>query len=153
MPRKQLYLPLDIVDCPVDPKFFRDTRTTVMIMKDKDGSTSETTIQDSWRCLSDASDLRQEIEWTGHTEFQVSSRFGKQQQDGSQQPGSMFSLAVIPKKLQTGKEAVDIFDEVKIRNDVCKTNKHLRLGFGDRRNRPRDEKLELLLCEEDQHDE
>ena len=111
------------------------------------------TIQDSWRCLSDASDLRQENEWTGHTEFQVSSRFGKQQQDGSQQPGSMFSLAVIPKKLQTGKEAVDIFDEVKIRNDVCKTNKHLRLGFGDRRNRPQDEKLELLLCEEDQHDD
>ena len=153
MPRKQLYLPLDIVDCPVDPKFFRDTRTTVMVTTNDDGSTSETTIQDSWRCLSDASDLRQENEWTGHTEFHVSSRFGKQQQDGSQQPGSMFSLAVIPKKLQTGKEAVDIFDEVKIRNDVCKTNKHLRLGFGDRRNRPRDEKLELLLCDEDQHDD
>ena len=124
-----------------------------MVTTNDDGSTSETTIQDSWRCLSDASDLRQENEWTGHTEFHVSSRFGKQQQDGSQQPGSMFSLAVIPKKLQTGKEAVDIFDEVKIRNDVCKTNKHLRLGFGDRRNRPRDEKLELLLCDEDQHDD
>ena len=105
MPRKQMYLPLDIVDCPVDPKFFRDTRTTVMVTRNEDGSTTEATIQDSWRCLSDASDLRQEKEWTGHTEFQVSSRFGKQQQDGSQQPGSMFSLAVIPKKLQTGKES------------------------------------------------
>ena len=69
MPRKQLYLPLDVVDCPVDPKFFRDTRTTVMFTKNEDGSTAEATIQDSWRCLSDASDLRQEREWTGYTEF------------------------------------------------------------------------------------
>ena len=153
MPRKQLYLPLDVIDCPIDPKFFRDTRTTVMLTKNEDGSTTEATIQDPWRCLSDASDLRQEREWTGYTEFQVSSRFRKHYQEGSQQPESMFSLAVIPKELQTGKEAVDIFDEVKIRNDVCKTNKHLRLGFGDRRNRPRDGKLELLLCEEDQHDD
>ena len=107
MPRKQLYLPLDVVDCPVDPKFFRDTRTTVMTVKNVDGSTSENTIQDSWRCLSDASDQRQEHEWTGHTEFQVSSYYSKAHRDSSQQPASMFPLAVIPKKLQTGKEAVD----------------------------------------------
>ena len=39
MPRKQLYLPLDVIECPIDPKFFRDTRTTVMLTKNEDGST------------------------------------------------------------------------------------------------------------------
>ena len=54
MPRKQFYLPLDMCDCPVEPRHFRDTRTTCMITKNDDGSTSETLIHDSWRCLSDA---------------------------------------------------------------------------------------------------
>ena len=66
MQRKQFYLPLDVYDCPVEPRHFRDTRSTCMITKNDDGSTSETLIHDSWRCLSDASDLRQENEWTGY---------------------------------------------------------------------------------------
>ncbi len=51
MPRKQFYLPLDVHDCPVEPRHFKDTRTTNMIMMNDDGSTSETLTHDSWRCL------------------------------------------------------------------------------------------------------
>ena len=40
----------------------------------------------------------------------------------------------------------------KIRIDPCKTGKHLRLRFEERVNRPRNEKLELLLCDEDQQE-
>ena len=74
MPRKQFYLPLDVYDCPIEPRHFKDTRTTNMIMMNDDGSTSETLTHDSWRCLSDASDLRQENEWTGYTEFTTIQR-------------------------------------------------------------------------------
>lgn len=129
------------------------TRTTVMTVTNVDGSTSENTIQDSWRCLSDVSDLRQEQKWTGYTEFQVSSHHAKSHQDSSQQPSSMFSLAVIPKKLLTGKESVDIFDEVKIRNGSCTSGKRLRLDFEERGNGIRNGKLEISLCDEDQRDD
>ena len=152
MPRKQFYLPLDVCDCPVDPRHFKDTRTTNMTTKNDDGSTSETQIHDSWRCLSDASDLRQDKEWTGYTEFQISSRRFKDfcDQDFTT---SMFSLAVIPKELKTGKVSVDVFDYAKIRNDPCKTGKmmRLKLDFGGRR--MGEGNLDLLLCEEDQADD
>ena len=117
MPRQQLYLPLDLHDCPIEPRYFKDTRTTLMNVINDDGSTSETLIQDSWRCLSDASDARHEKEWTGYTEFQISSRYLKNKDRVEDQPSSTFSLAVIRKPLKTGKESVDIFDNVEIRNE------------------------------------
>ncbi len=149
MPRNQLYLPLDVYDCPVDPCHFKDTRTTKIFMTNDDGSTTETLLQDSWRCLSGASDSRQETEWTGYTEFQISSRKYK---DGHAYDNSisMFSLAVIPKELKTGKDSVDVFDNVQIRNDPCKTGKQMRLKLEGGGYRLSDSGLDLLLCEEDQ---
>ena len=38
-PRSSLYLPFDVCDCPVDPKFLKDTRTTFMSTMNDDGST------------------------------------------------------------------------------------------------------------------
>ena len=38
-PRNCLYLPLDVYDCPVDPKYFKDTRSTYMFVENDDGST------------------------------------------------------------------------------------------------------------------
>ena len=152
-PRSSLYLPLDVYDCPVDPKYFRDTRTTLMSVKNEDGSTSETLCHDSWRCLDDASDGRQEFEWTGYTLFQLSSRHGRRFSEQQEHATSMFSLAVIPKELKTGKLSVDVFDEVQIRNLPCKTNKHVRLETRDGRNGKYGGLLELELCEEDQSDE
>ena len=151
MPRKQFYLPLNVCDCPVDPRHFKDTRTTNMTTKNDDGSTSETQIRDSWRCLSDASDLRQDKEWTGYTEFQISSRF----KDFCDHDFtiSMFSLAVIPKELKTGKVSVDVFDYAKIRNDPCKTGKMMRLKLDFGGPRMGEGNLDLLLCEEDQADD
>ena len=149
MPRKKFFLPLDVYDCPVEPRHFKDTRTTNMIMVNDDGSTSETLTHDSWRCLSDASDLRQEKEWTGYTEFQISSRRYKDCHDFDSST-SMFSLAVIPKELQTGKESVDVFDTAKIRNDPCKTGKLMKLKLEVGGHRLSEARLDLLLCEEDQ---
>lgn len=127
MPRQQLYLPLDLHDCPIEPRYFKDTTTTFMKTVNDDGSTSETLIRDSWRCLSDASDARQEKEWIGYTEFQISSRYFKGNDSNENQTSSTFSLAVIRKPLKTGKETVDIFDDVVIRNERCKTDKRICL--------------------------
>ena len=149
--RKQLYLPLDLYDCPIEPCYFKDTRTTKMIMMNADGSTTETLFQDSWRCLSDASDLRQEREWTGYTEFQVSRKYNDN--SPKEDSTSMFSLAVIPKELKTGKESVDVFEDVQIRNEPSKTGKRLGLELRGGSHRLSSKGIELLLCEEDQSDE
>ncbi len=155
MPRKQLYLPMDIHDCPIEPRYFRDTRITTMKWVSEDGSTSETQIRDSWRCVSDASDLRQDWEWTGHTDFQVSSRYFRDRDDvmSNDQSSSTFSLAVIRSPLKTGKGPVDIFDDVKIRNEKCKTKKRAGISLVDGGYRKQEGYLDLLLCEEDQEDE
>ena len=93
--------------------------------------------------------MRQENEWTGYTEFQVSSQRFRDycNQDFST---TMFSLAVIPKELKTGKVSVDVFDNAKIRNDPCKMGKRMRLDLEVRGRRSPGDGLELLLCEEDQ---
>lgn len=150
MPRQQLYLPLDLHDCPIEPRYFRDTRTTCMNVTNDDGSTSETLIHDSWRCLSDASDSRQEKEWMGYTEFQISSRYLKENDKIDSQSSSTFSLAVIQKPLETGKESVDIFDDVEIRNERCKTDKRMSLRLTGGGYKLTDGQLDLLFCEEDQ---
>ena len=153
MPRQQLYLPLDLHDCPIEPRYFKDTRTTFMRVINDDGSTSETLTHDSWRCLSDASDARQEKEWTGYTEFQISSRYFKGKDGNEDQPSSTFSLAVIRKPLKTGKETVDIFDDVVIRNERCKTDKRMCLKLTGGGYRLTDGQLDLVLCEEDQEND
>ncbi len=122
-----------------------------MSVKNDDGSTSETQIHDSWRCLDDASDGRQEKEWTGHTVFKLSSRYGRRfLEHPKEDVTSMFSLAVIPKELKTGKLSVDVFGEVLIRNHPCKTNKRVRLEMVTGGQGQFGGMLELGLCEEDQ---
>ena len=150
-PRNCLYLPLDVYDCPVDPKYFKDTRSTYMFVENDDGSTSETQHHDSWRCLDNASDGRQDLEWTGYTVFELSSRYGKRFSENQREDNtSMFSLAVIPKELKTGKLSVDVFSEVLIRNHPCKTNKRVRLETVTGSRGQHDGMIELELCEEDQ---
>ena len=109
--------------------------------------------QDSWRCLSDASDLRQEREWTGYTEFQISSRFLKGTEENKRQSSSTFSLAVIQRTLTTGKDSVDVFDNVEIRNDQFKTDKRMSLRLKGGGYRSTDGCLDLLLCDDDQEDD
>ena len=138
--------------CPVGPKLFKDTRTTFMSWINEDGSTSEMLIHDSWRCLDDASDGRHYQEWTGYTSFQVSKTFNKGHQSLREQASSMFSLAVIPKELKTGKSSVDVFDKVQIRNQPCKSDKRVRVETKSGRNGECGSFVELELCEEDQED-
>ena len=63
---------------------------------------------------------------------------------------SMFSLAVIPKELKTGKVSVDVFDNAKVRNDPCKMGKLMKLKLEVGGHQMSEGRLELLLCEEDQ---
>ena len=114
-----------------------------------DGSTSETLYQDSWRCLDDASDRRQDSMWTGYTSFQISLRHGKRFSEYQEHVSSMFSLAAIPKELKTGKVSVDVFDEVLIRNHPCKINKRVRVETKTGKMGQCSGFLELELCEED----
>ena len=65
----------------------------------------------------------------------------------------MFSLAVIPKELKTGKLSVDVFSEVLIRNHPCKTNKRVRLETITGGQGQHGGMIELELCEEDQYNE
>ena len=149
-PRNQLYLPFDAYDCPIEPKFFKDTRITFMSRVVEDGSTSETLYHDSWRCLDDASDGRQDFEWTGYISFQVSKRYGRRCQEPEEQASSMFLLAVIPKEPKTGKVSVDVFDKVQIRSQPCKNDKRIRVETKTGTHGVYSSSIELELCDEDQ---
>ena len=62
-------------------------------------------------------------------------RFLKENDGNKRQSSSTFSLAVIQRTLKTGKDSVDIFDDVEIRNEQCKTDKRMSLrltGWGYR---------------------
>ena len=105
-----------------------------------------------WMML--VTDGRQESEWTGYTVFQLSSRYGQRFSEHPQENAtSMFSLAVIPMELKTGKLSVDVFGEVLIRNHPCKTNKRARLETITGGQGQHGGMIELELCEEDQYNE
>ena len=82
--------------------------------------------------------------------------FFKNHQDmvrDSQNNSSMFSLAVIPKELKTGKVSVDVFDKVLIRNQPCKINKRVRVETKTGKLGQCNGFLELELCDEDKDNE